>query len=83
MTELARVKGAALARRQLHHPFYERVVPVILGEPVTLDAGTGAVLPGWTETVKFRNPTNDKIQTRVNYVQKVGDYVVGSGVFKD
>lgn len=38
---------------------------------------------GWTETVKFRNPTTDKIQTRVNYVERVGDYAVGSGVYKD
>ena len=38
---------------------------------------------GWTETVKFRNPTNDQIQTRVNYIERVGDYAVGSGVFKD
>ncbi len=42
-TELVRVKGAALEGLQLHHPFYERVVPVILGEHVTLDAGTGVV----------------------------------------
>ncbi len=28
---------------RLRHPFYEREVPVILGEHVTLDAGTGAV----------------------------------------
>jgi isoleucyl-tRNA synthetase len=27
----------------LQHPFYERVVPVIVGEHVTADAGTGAV----------------------------------------
>jgi len=38
---------------------------------------------GWTDTVKFRNPTTDKIQTRVNYIERVGDYAVGSGVFKD
>ncbi len=38
---------------------------------------------GWTETVKFRNPTTDKIQTRVNYVERVGEVVIGSGVFKD
>lgn len=36
---------------------------------------------GWTETVKFRNPVNDKIQSRVNYIERVGDYAVGSGVF--
>ncbi len=41
--EVARVKGAALEGVQLMHPFYERVVPVILGEHVTLEAGTGCV----------------------------------------
>jgi isoleucyl-tRNA synthetase len=41
--ELGRVKGAALERLALRHPFYDRDVPVILGEHVTLEAGTGAV----------------------------------------
>jgi isoleucyl-tRNA synthetase len=40
---LARLKGAALEGLQLRHPFYDRIVPVILGEYVTLDTGTGAV----------------------------------------
>ena len=40
---LAFVKGAALEGTALRHPFYDRPVPVILGEHVTLDAGTGAV----------------------------------------
>jgi signal transduction histidine kinase len=38
---------------------------------------------GWTDTVKFRNPISDKIQTRVNYIEKSGEYAVGSGIFKD
>ena len=42
-TTLAEVKGEVLEHLQLHHPFYDRVVPVILGDHVTLDAGTGAV----------------------------------------
>ena len=42
-TTLAEVKGQALEHLQLHHPFYDRVVPVVLGDHVTLDAGTGAV----------------------------------------
>jgi len=42
-TTLAEVKGQALEHLQLHHPFYDRVLPVILGDHVTLDAGTGAV----------------------------------------
>ncbi len=37
------MKGAALEHLQLRHPFYERTVPVILGEHVTLESGTGAV----------------------------------------
>ena len=28
---------------RLQHPFYERIVPIILGEHVTVDAGTGCV----------------------------------------
>jgi isoleucyl-tRNA synthetase len=40
---IARLKGAALAGLRLAHPFYDREVPVILGEHVTLDAGTGCV----------------------------------------
>ena len=40
---IATVKGAALEHLLLRHPFYDRQVPVVLGEHVTLDAGTGAV----------------------------------------
>jgi isoleucyl-tRNA synthetase len=41
--QIAAVKGAALEHLLLLHPFYDRQVPVVLGEHVTLDAGTGAV----------------------------------------
>jgi isoleucyl-tRNA synthetase len=40
---LAEVAGSALEGLMLQHPFESRRVPVILGEHVTLDAGTGAV----------------------------------------
>jgi len=40
---LASLKGARLEGLKLHHPFYERQVPVVLGDHVTLDTGTGAV----------------------------------------
>ncbi|MBI1173814.1 MAG: isoleucine--tRNA ligase [Sideroxydans sp.] len=36
-------KGAVLENLPLQHPFYERIVPVICGEHVTLEAGTGLV----------------------------------------
>ncbi|MGO9514388.1 MAG: isoleucine--tRNA ligase [Steroidobacteraceae bacterium] len=42
-TVIAEAKGAALEHLQLQHPLYDRQVPVILGDHVTLDAGTGAV----------------------------------------
>ncbi len=35
--------GSALEGLMLQHPFEDRQVPIILGEHVTLDAGTGAV----------------------------------------
>ncbi len=40
---VGRVKGEALEHLQLQHPFYARHVPVILGDHVTTDAGTGFV----------------------------------------
>nr|WP_324256839.1 isoleucine--tRNA ligase [Cellvibrio fontiphilus] len=40
---VGRVKGAALENLLLQHPFYARQVPVILGDHVTTDAGTGFV----------------------------------------
>ena len=40
---LARAPGAVFDRLLLQHPFYGREVPIVLGDHVTLDAGTGAV----------------------------------------
>ncbi|MBV6417103.1 MAG: Isoleucine--tRNA ligase [Steroidobacteraceae bacterium] len=40
---LAEFDGVALERLELAHPFLPKRVPVILGEHVTLEAGTGAV----------------------------------------
>ena len=39
----ATCQGAALQGLLLQHPFYERPVPIICGEHVTLEAGTGLV----------------------------------------
>jgi len=40
---IGRCTGSALENQLLQHPFYSRQVPVILGEHVTTEAGTGAV----------------------------------------
>ena len=40
---IAEFPGSVIENLQLQHPFYDRQVPVILGDHVTTDAGTGAV----------------------------------------
>jgi isoleucyl-tRNA synthetase len=40
---LGHCKGAELELTQLKHPFFDREVPIILGDHVTADGGTGAV----------------------------------------
>jgi isoleucyl-tRNA synthetase len=40
---VGRCKGKALEHLKLQHPFYNRQVPVVLGEHVTTETGTGAV----------------------------------------
>ncbi len=40
---IGRCTGSALEHQLLQHPFYNRQVPVILGEHVTTEAGTGGV----------------------------------------
>jgi len=40
---LAYCRGQALEGLKLQHPFYDREVPVIVGDHVTAEAGTGAV----------------------------------------
>jgi len=40
---IGRCHGSALENQLLQHPFYTRKVPVILGDHVTTEAGTGAV----------------------------------------
>ncbi len=71
---IARVKGAALEKLQLQHPFYDRQVPVILGDHVTTDAGTGAVhtAPGHGQ---------DDYVVGMHYGLQVDNPVGGNGVF--
>ncbi|NQY26860.1 MAG: isoleucine--tRNA ligase [Piscirickettsiaceae bacterium] len=40
---IARFKGEAVEGLLLQHPFYDKQVPIILGDHVTAEAGTGAV----------------------------------------
>ena len=71
---IARFKGVALENLQLQHPFYDRQVPVILGDHVTTDAGTGAVhtAPGHGQ---------DDFVVGQQYGLPVDNPVGGNGVF--
>ena len=40
---LARFSGESIELLSLNHPFYDKQIPIILGDHVTTDAGTGAV----------------------------------------
>jgi len=40
---IAECKGKSLENLLVQHPFYDRQVPIILGEHVTIETGTGAV----------------------------------------
>jgi isoleucyl-tRNA synthetase len=81
-TVLGTAKGAALEGLTLDHPFYERVVPMILGDHVTLDAGTGAVhtAPGhgqedYVVGMKYKLPID-------NPVGSDGRFVAGTQFFE-
>ncbi len=69
-------KGAVLENLQLAHPFLEREVPVILGEHVTTDAGTGCVhtAPGHGQ---------DDFVVGKKYGLDVDNPVLDSGVFRE
>ena len=71
---VTRFKGETLEGLLLQHPFYDRQVPVILGDHVTADAGTGAVhtAPGHGQ---------DDFVVGLKYDLKVDNPVGGNGVF--
>ncbi len=71
---IAYCKGAALEHQKLQHPFYDRQVPIILGDHVTTEAGTGAVhtAPGHGQ---------DDYVVGLKYNLPVDNPVGGDGVF--
>ena len=73
---VGRSTGQALEGQMLAHPFYDRQVPVILGEHVTTDAGTGAV---------HTAPDHGVEDFNVGRAYDIGtlNLVAGNGVFVD
>ena len=51
---------------------------LLIREMVTLAKGPGS---GWVD-YKWPNPLNNKIEDKSSYVEKMGDYFVGVGIYK-
>jgi len=71
---IVRCKGEVLENLELHHPFYDKKVPIILGDHVTAEAGTGAVhtAPGHGQ---------DDFTVGLKYQLAVDNPVGANGVF--
>ncbi len=75
-------RGEDLEGLKLAHPFYDRQVPVILGEHVTLEAGTGAVhtAPGHGQDDYV---VGEKYKLKIdNPVSSAGTFVKGTPLFE-
>ena len=57
--------GKNLEHTPLQHPFYNKQVPIILGEHVTTDAGTGAVLSVYGQYRKCNGHLAVQVQVQV------------------
>lgn len=84
MSVLGRVEGRALEGLVLAHPFYDREIPLILGDHVTADDGTGAVhtAPGHGQedfvVGKLYGLTDRYTAVQINPVDGKGLYLPGT-----
>jgi len=68
--------GAALENIVAQHPFYQRQIPVLLGDHVTTDAGTGCVHTAPDHGV-------EDFTVAKQYGIGTLNYVLGNGLFRD
>jgi len=78
---VGRITGAGLEKLVLQHPFYDRQLPVITGDHVTTDAGTGCV-----HTAPDHGPEDFQVARQydintINYVNGDGTYHEGVDLF--
>ena len=73
---LASCTGGALENLIVEHPFYQRQIPILLGDHVTTDAGTGCV---------HTAPDHGMEDFAVAKQYGIGtlNYVLGNGLFRD
>lgn len=82
-------QGSELENLAARHPFYERPSPVVLGEHVTLDAGTGCVhtAPGhgaedYMVGIRYGLEPYSPVNDNGCYTDEVGEDLSGLFVFK-
>ncbi|WP_075186697.1 isoleucine--tRNA ligase [Teredinibacter haidensis] len=73
---VASCKGSVLENLQVRHPFYDHILPVILGDHVTTDAGTGCV-----HTAPDHGMEDFVVGTK--YGIETLNYVDGHGIYRD
>ncbi len=85
---LAKFSGAALELMKIQHPFYDKQVPVILGEHVTTDAGTGAVHTApahggddFAVSKRYDIPVNNPVGSNGTFLEST-ELFAGQFVFK-
>lgn len=78
---VGRTVGAELAGTVLNHPFLQRDIPVILGEHVTTEAGTGCVHTAPDHGVDDFNVGRENGIGTINLVQDNGVYSDAAGEF--
>ncbi|TYT74328.1 isoleucine--tRNA ligase [Desulfobotulus mexicanus] len=81
--------GKELENLECTHPFYDRISPVIMGEHVTLEAGTGCVhtAPGhgaddYIVGGRYGLPPYSPVEDNGCYTEEVGEDLAGVFVFK-
>ncbi len=79
-TVLGHAEGRALEGLQLHHPFYPREVPVILGEHVSAEDGTGAVHTSPDHGVEDFVVAREYGIGLLNYIEPRGTYRIDTPV---
>ena len=85
---LAEFSGDALELSKLKHPFYDKEVPVILGDHVTIEAGTGAVHTApahggddFAVGKRYDIPVNNPVGSNGTYLEST-ELFAGEFVFK-
>ncbi|MFS1524589.1 isoleucine--tRNA ligase [Microbulbifer sp. 2304DJ12-6] len=73
---VGQIRGAALEHLKVHHPFYDKLLPIALGDHVTTEAGTGCV-----HTAPDHGP--DDFQVGRRYGIDTLNYIDDHGVYRD